>query len=168
MYCNKNIKSLLFDFRSDINYIMWLIISILKIFNCTNKKSSFKDYRKIGFIVRLIYNNKSLNDFVKFLNEEYLEICALQKLSACFLESKVEEKNINSALIILDKKEIINFNKTQKRVNIYSEKLESFSGMEQYRDSLELLLSVRKELYDIDYDYILKKINMLILEGKDA
>lgn len=168
MYCNKNIKSLLFDFRSDINYIMWLIISILKIFNCNNKRNSFKDYRKIGFLVQLIYNNKSLNDFVKFLNEEHLEIYELQKLSACFLESKVEEKNINSALIILDKKEIINFNKTQKRVNVYSEKLESFSGMEQYMYSLELLLSIRKELYDIDYDNILKKINILILEGKDA
>lgn len=167
MYCNKNIKNLLFDFRSDVNYIMWLIISILKGFNCNNKKNSFKDYRKIGFIVQLIYNN-SLNDFIKFLNEEHLEICELQKLSACFLESKLEEKNINSALIILDKKEIINFYKTQKRVNIYSKKLGIFSGMDKYRDSLELLLSVRKELYDIDYNYILKKINMLILEEKDA
>lgn len=168
MYCNKNIKSLLFDFRSDINYIMWLIISILKSFNCNNKKNSFKDYRKIGFIVQLIYNDKSLNDFVRFLNQEQLEVDELQKLSACFLDSKVEEKNINSALIILDKQEIIDFNKTQKRVNIYSKKLGDFSGIEQYKDSLELLLNVRGKLYDIDYDYIFKKINMLILEGKNA
>ena len=47
MYYNKNIKSLLFDFKSDVNYISILIIGILKGFECSNKRSSFKDFRKI-------------------------------------------------------------------------------------------------------------------------
>lgn len=168
MYFNKNLKSLLFDFRSDINYIMWLIISILKCFNCINNRNSFKDYRKIGFIIQLIYDNECLRFFVKLLRKERLELDELQKLSACLLNSKLEEKNINAALIILDKKGIINFVKTKKRVNVFSEELNKFSEIKQYKGNFDLILSVKQELYDLNFDDILNNINMLILEEKDA
>lgn len=168
MYWSKNVKNLLFDFRSDINYVIWLILSILKIFNCNNKRNSFKDYQKISLIIQFIYDKENMINFTKLINGEQLNVYESHKLSSCYFSSKIEERTVNSALIMLEKRNIINFYITKERVNIYCDKIQDYTTMKGCQDALDILVNSKKFLYDLKYEEILKKINDFKLEDTNA
>ncbi|WP_238907378.1 hypothetical protein [Clostridium sp. YIM B02506] len=168
MYWSKDVKNLLFDFRSDINYVIWVILSILKVFNCNNKKNSFKDYQKISFVIQLMHDSENMDSFIRLINGQQLNVYEAHKLSSCYFSSKIEERTINSALIILDKKKIINFHPTKERVNVYCDRIQDYNIMNGYKDVLEVLLSSKRELYYIKYNEILKKINNFKVEDINA
>ncbi|MGF1794277.1 hypothetical protein L4D21_27340, partial [Photobacterium profundum] len=56
-------KRLMFVQNDDYNFLCYIIIVTLDYFKCFNKKSSFKDFRKIAFIANIIFcrNKKDWN-----------------------------------------------------------------------------------------------------------
>lgn len=164
MYYNKNLKSLLFDLRSDVNYTAWVIIDILKIFNCRNKNNSFKDYRKISFIMQFIFRDIETGTLIKFLMHEKLNVYELQSISSCYFSSKMEDSTVNAAIVLLKNRRIVEFSKTLKASNIYitsSEWVDKYPLLESIENNLCELLEVKNKLYKLNYDTIVRDINEL-------
>lgn len=164
MYYNKNLKSLLFDLRSDVNYTAWVIIDILKVFNCSNKRNSFKDYRKISFIMQFIFRDLETGIFIKFLMQEKLNVYELQIISSCYFSSKMEDSTVNAAIVLLENRRVVEFNKTLKVSNIYiisSEWVDKYPMLESIEYNLCKLLAVKDKLYELNYDTIVRNINQL-------
>jgi len=164
MYYNINFKNLLFDFRSDINYIAWVIISILKSFDCNSKRNSFKDYRKLGLIIELIFRNEETDVFIKFLKNEKLNAYELQILSSCYFKSKLEENSMNTAFIVLEKKEFVCFYKTIKSSNVFynsCEWINNCSEITNITHNLNRLSIFKDKIYKMDYEHFIKNIAKL-------
>lgn len=161
MYYNNNIKNLLFDLRSDVNYISLVIICILRNFNSNNARNSFKDYRKISFLMQFIFRDIETIILMKFLRNEKLDVYEAQIISSCYFNSKMEEATVNLGLILLEQKEIIKFHKTMKTSNIYYTSptwVIDYPVLQSIEANLESLLMVKSNLYELDYNSIIKKI----------
>lgn len=164
MQYSNNFKNLLFDLRSDVNYTAWVIIYILKIFNSYNRKNAFKDYRKIAFLMQFIFHDVDAMILVKFLKNEKIDDYESQIISSCYFSSKMEERTVNTALILLEHKGFIKFCKTLKSSNIYFTSLElsdKYPVLESIERNLYNLSNVKDKLYQTDYDSIVKKISLL-------
>ena len=164
MYYNKNIKSLLFDFKSDVNYISILIIGILKGFECGNKRSSFKDFRKINLIITFLLNNEDVNILNKFLDKAYLSNEEYHILSLMYFKSRIEESTFNIAIIMLENKEIITFYKINKLNSIYlnhNKITDTFDMKSSFKKSIEFLIDNKEKVYNWNYNNLLKEITTL-------
>ncbi|NFG75837.1 hypothetical protein FC795_10120 [Clostridium botulinum] len=163
MHYNKNIKNLLFNFRSDINYNCCLIMYILISFGCTNTKNSFKDYRKINLLIEFLLDDYSIDILIKFLNEKKLNDYETHVFSFLYLRSVLEGKTTNSAILLLDKKSLIKIHKTKASVNIYCDKTwianENIKLSENIESNINKILCEKEKLYKIKYNNILKNVH---------
>lgn len=166
MYYNKNIKNLLFGFSGDINYNCWLIMYILKVFKCTNSRDSFKDYRKINLIINFILDDYSIDILTKFFNNEKLSDYELNIFSFSYFKCILEENTVNSALLILEKKKLINIYKTKTSVNVYCDKAwlennygENIKIEKNIKDKINKIVNEKKKIYKLQYNKILRNIH---------
>lgn len=166
MYYNKNFKNLLFNFRSDINYNSWLIMYILKVFKCTNSRDSFKDYRKINLLINFILDDYPIDILIKFLNNEKISNYELNIFSFLYFKSILEENTVNSALLILEKKKLINIYKTKKSVNVYCNKAwlenkygENIKIEKNIENKINKIVNEKEKIYKLKYNKILRSIH---------
>lgn len=164
MYYNKNIKNLVFDFKSDINYISILVIRLLNFFDCKNKKNSFKDFRKINLIITFLISNEDINILNKFLKKNQMSEEERHILNLMYFKSKIEEETFNIAIIILENKGFISFYKTNKLNSIYltySEHLEEFLVDSSLKKYIEVLVNNKDLIYKWNYDNTLNELTKL-------
>lgn len=163
MYYNENIKELLFDIKADINYIAWIILEVLTEFDCKNKRDSFKDYRKILFIIQLLLTEDGVEAFRALLSEKNMTAYENQILRNAYFRSKVNEKAFNAALIILERQEFVIFYKTLASNNIYYNKTKIRTNIAvsvEFRESIKQIGTFKSNLYKLKYDGILKVIGL--------
>lgn len=164
MYYNRNIKNLVFDLKSDVNYISILIIQILKILDCDSKKNSFKDFRKLNYIINFFTNNEDLGLLFKLLKGERLEKFEISILRNIYFKSKIEEQTYNTSIIILVNKKIIGFYKTKEKNNIFLLDNEVINGTiinNEILEKINKLTFIKEALYKWNYDKILEEISNL-------
>ena len=147
-----------------MNYISILIIQILEILDCYNKKKSFKDFRKLNYIINFFTNNEDLELLIKFLNKERLEKFEMSILRNIYFKSKIEEETYNTSVIILVNKKIIGFYKTKEKNNIFLLDNEVINGTiinNEVLEKVKKLNFIKEALYKWNYDKILEEISNL-------
>lgn len=163
MYYNENIKELLFDIKADINYMAWIILEVLIEFDCKNRRDSFKDYRKILFIIQLLLTEDGVETFRNLLSKKNMTPHENQILRNAYFRSKVNEKAFNAALIILERQGFVIFYKTLASNNIYYNKTKIDTNIVvsiKFRESIKRIETFKSNLYELKYDRILELIGL--------
>jgi hypothetical protein len=96
-------KRMMFVQNDDYNYLCYVVILTLGYFSCFDKKTSFKDYRKIAFISNIIFfrNKNDWNDI--------------------YYKSQITQCTLLNVIAVLDENNIIGVDKEEvnKKVNIW-------------------------------------------------
>lgn len=103
---------MMFILEEDYYFITIKLLTILIGLDCKNK--SFTDYRKLGFILEFIKNNKNMDLFQKVFRKEELNLFDNEHLLKIFCDSNMDVSVIKRVLFFLEKQNIILLQKNNK------------------------------------------------------
>ncbi|SOU86801.1 hypothetical protein [Tenacibaculum dicentrarchi] len=88
-------KRLMYIQKEDYNFLAYNILLVLKYFNANSESSSFKDFRKIAYLVHFINLNPEFNSYDK------------NELVKIYSQSQLKKQLISHLLIILRNRNFI-------------------------------------------------------------
>lgn len=145
-------KRLLYNQSEDLYFITYNILLILYHLGCYSKKSEFKDYRKLSFLISIISDNMSsilASDYYDRKNEPNENI--IESLNKLYFRSIENIILIRYVLIILEQKGVIEIVGEDNKTNIYLldyEKYTEFCGSKKFNEEIQniniLKLSISK------------------------
>jgi hypothetical protein len=102
-------KRLMYIQKEDYNFLTYNVLLVLKQFNANSESSSFKDFRKIAYLVHFINLNPNFNDYEQ------------NELSKIYSQAQLKKQLISHLLIILRNKDFIgmSINHTHQSFDIW-------------------------------------------------
>ncbi|OAN14607.1 hypothetical protein [Exiguobacterium undae] len=112
-------KRLLYDRNEDLYFLTYNVILILSELGCTTEKGSFKDYRKLIFLVPIISDDKSTQLLINYYKSsknpnKYI----VKELNRIYYSSLETITLLRYLLLILERKNIIKIINEENKVNI--------------------------------------------------
>lgn len=113
-------KRLLYNNSEDLYFLAYNLILILSVLDCRTEKSSFKDYRKLIFLIPIISREKSaqllLNYYKSGINPNKNIVKEINRLYYDAIETITLLRYL---LLILEKRNIIKIVTKDNKINIY-------------------------------------------------
>ncbi|MDM5226067.1 hypothetical protein QUF73_07570 [Cytobacillus sp. NJ13] len=113
-------KRLLYNNSEDLYFLAYNLILILSVLDCKTDKSSFKDYRKLIFLIPIISNEKNTQLLLNYY-KSYIKPNAhiIKELNRIYYDAIETITLIRYLLLILEKRNIIKIVVEDNKVNIY-------------------------------------------------
>ncbi|AMR05749.1 hypothetical protein [Bacillus thuringiensis] len=113
-------KRLLYNNSEDLYFLAYNLILILSVLDCKTNKSSFKDYRKLIFLIPIISNEKNTQLLLNYYkNDIKPNAHIIKELNRIYYDAIETITLIRYLLLILEKRNIIKIIVEDKKVNIY-------------------------------------------------
>jgi len=113
-------KRLLYNNNEDLYFLAYNLILILTVLDCKTDKSSFKDYRKLVFLIPIISNEKNTQLLLNYYKSEIIpNENIIKELNRIYYDAIETITLIRYLLLILEKRNIIKIVVEDNKVNIY-------------------------------------------------
>lgn len=121
---SENKKRLMFIKGEDFYFLTYNIIIILKTLGCTSEIKSFKDYRKLAFLIDFVSDWSLLNILLAYPSGKYLNYRDKESLTRSYSSALVRMNEILKLLFALEKKGILGLikNQTNGNLDVYLQK----------------------------------------------
>lgn len=120
MSVNFKEKRLLYDNSEDLYFLTYNLVLILSVLDCKNEKSSFKDYRKLVFLIPIISNEKNTQLLLNYYkNEIKPNENIIKELNRIYYDAIDTVTLVRYLLLILEKRNLIKIITEDNKVNIY-------------------------------------------------
>lgn len=105
-------KRLMFIQKEDYNYLCYNFILLLDVMGCTEEKKSFKDFKKIAYLVDFISANRNIDEFSE------------GELGSIYSKAQLKKTLLSHLLVILKNRDMIGFslNKIHTSFDIWLKK----------------------------------------------
>lgn len=98
-------KRLMFIQKEDYNYLCYNLILLLDVIGCTEENKSFKDFKKIAYLVDFISANRSIDDFSQ------------DELGSIYSKAQLKKTLLSHLLVILKNKDMIGFSLNKRHTS---------------------------------------------------
>lgn len=115
---SENKKRLMFIKGEDFYFLTYNIIIILKVLDCTSAAKTFKDYRKLAFLVDFISDWSLLNILLAYPTGKYVNTRDRESLTRSYSSGLVRMNEILKLLFALEKKGILQLVKNPSNGNL--------------------------------------------------
>lgn len=159
-----NRKRLLYDINEDIYFYIYNIIFILNTLECYSSEDSFKDYRKLVFLIDFISNRTDCDIFIKFYRgkvtpNETIKRCLRDK----YYDGIEKIKFLRYILLIMEKHGYIKLENEDKRVNVILIKenhTEEFLNDKRFKEIIDTINRIpgQKVLKKVAYKTFIENI----------
>lgn len=113
-------KRLLYNNSEDLYFLTYNLILILSLLECKNEKSSFKDYKKLIFLIPIISNEKNVHLLLNYYkNDIKPNENIIKELNRIYYDAIETLSLVRYLLLILEKRNIIKIITEDNKVNIY-------------------------------------------------
>ena len=145
---NKNIKRLMYISSEDFYLMTYtIIISLNKLIGKKSKSKTFKDHRKLFYIIKLLSDYRLIELLVRYKDKEIKNPSDREFLFDSFTKSELHKKEINKILKIMEIKGFLNLEKT--------------SNLEVYNISLNVDNLPKDLIENKLFDDIYENVNIL-------
>lgn len=148
-------KRLLYNQSEDLYFITYNILLILYHLGCNNKKSEFKDYRKLAFLISIVSDKKIttlVKDYYNNLNTPNNAI--KDSINKLYFESIENMVLIRYVLIILEEKEVIKIESEKERTNVYLVNIEKYKELlisDKFEDEINNIKVLKESIYRLNW-----------------
>ncbi|MCE4045161.1 hypothetical protein LXM56_13560 [Lysinibacillus fusiformis] len=145
-----NKKRLLYNNSEDLYFLTYNTLLILFYLDCKKESKSFKDYRKLAFLIPIISDEKKttlLLDYYKNKTKPNRNI--YRELNRMYYESLENIALIRYVLLILEKREIVVLVNDESKTNIYLNdfsKYEVFIKSARFKGEKERILELKSNI----------------------
>lgn len=143
-------KRLLYDNSEDLYFLTYNLILILSILDCKNEKNSFKDYRKLIFLIPIVSNEKNMQLLLNYYkNEIKPNENIIKELNRLYYDSIETVTLIRYLLLILEKRNIIKIISEDNKVNIYlsqNENIKAFIQNSKFENEIRRINEVKGKI----------------------
>ncbi len=115
---SENKKRLMFIKGEDFYFLTYNIIILLKTLDCTSESKTFKDYRKLAFLIDFIADWNLLNILLVYPNGRSVNFRDKESLTRSYSSGLVRMNEILKLLLALEKKGIVGLTKNQTNGNL--------------------------------------------------
>lgn len=113
-------KRLLYNNSEDLYFLAYNLILILSVLDCKTEKSSFKDYRKLIFLIPIISNEKNTQLLLNYYKSDIKPNAhIIKELNRIYYDAIETITLLRYLLLILEKRNIIKIVVEDNKVNIY-------------------------------------------------
>ncbi len=142
-------KRMMFILEEDYYFVTIKILLILKALDCDKK--SFEDYRKLGIIFEFVKTQENVVFLEKIMENKVNNIFDNEKLVKIFCDSKLNLSVIKRVLFFLEKKDMIEMEKSQKNGSVditlkINQEFESLIENELLQEDINRCLTIKKLL----------------------
>lgn len=143
-------KRLLYNNSEDLYFLAYNLILILSVLDCRTEKSSFKDYRKLIFLIPIISDEKStqllLNYYKNSINPNENIVKELNRIYYDAIETITLLRYL---LLILEKRNIIKIVTGDNKVNIYlleNETIKTFTQSSKFEKEKRRIVEIKEKV----------------------
>lgn len=114
-------KRIMFIKGEDFYFLTYNILLILKALNCNSEDRTFKDYRKLAFLIDFVSNWNILNILLANVNGKHLNYADRETLTRSYSSGMLRMNEIIKLLFALEKKELLHLvkNRSNGHLDIY-------------------------------------------------
>lgn len=154
-------KRLMFIQKEDYNFLAYTLLILLDTLGCDKENKTFKDFRKIAYLVDLINQGGDFESYTK------------EQLSLIYSKAQIKRQLLHHLLHILNKKNYIGVsrNNTHKSLDIWINKEnlpEDFLDKQLFNSEIQNILILKEGLGTQSLKTItLKSLSDLIFKNKN-
>lgn len=159
-----NRKRLLYDINEDIYFYTYNIIFILNTLQCYSSEESFKDYRKLVFLIDFISNRTDCDIFIKFYKGKLVPNETIKRyLRDKYYLGMEKIRFLRYILLMMEKHGYIKLENEDKRANVILIKenhSEEFLNDKRFREVIDTInrIPARKILKKVSYKTFIDNI----------
>ena len=147
---NTNKKRLLYDVNEDLYFFTYNILLILNNLECDNEENTFKDYRKLVFLIQFLsseINTRILIDYYRGKIKINKNIRSI--LNDIYINGIEKIQFIRYVLLILEKHNLIRLVNEENSINLYlldKGKQNGFLEGEIFKKDIQNILNIKKSI----------------------
>lgn len=160
---SEKIKRLSFIKAEDVFFIIYNTLIFLNNLKCTSEKSTFKDWRKLIFIIYLVNDRRSI-EILKECKQGIKNDHFTRELKRIYLEGAQNKNLVKHILLLLEKKKLICLVEGKVELDIYlleNDEVKEFIKNELFDDEKENIEELRilfPKIRTLLYKTLLEKI----------
>lgn len=167
-----NRKRLIYDINEDIYFYIYNILFILNTLECYSSQDSFKDYRKLVFLIDFISNDRDCDIFIRYYRGKFKANDNIRRnLRDKYYKGIEKIKILRYVLLIMEKHNYVRLENDEKRVNIIlirENRKEVFFENKRFKEVVETIKKIPspKTLRKVSYKTFIE--NIFKINGVDV
>ena len=157
-----NRKRLIYNINEDIYFYVYNILFILNTLECYSSQDSFKDYRKLVFLIDFISNDRDCDTFIRYYRGKFKANDAIRRnLRDKYYKGIEKIKILRYVLLIMEKHNYIRLENDENRK-------EGFFENKRFKEVVETIKKIPspKTLRKVSYKTFIE--NIFKINGVDV